>query len=134
MFSVIHFLTYLIWQIGAVGQPVLTPVTPVGTEGEPLTLTCTVSNDNVTHIAWTNGNTIFLVQSGSPTPNCNTEGIIPGVTISCPGNRIYTVTISSVTRQHNGDIWKCTEYTGGGINDSEEVSIQVIGKVLIGKV
>jgi len=99
--------------------------------GESLTLTCTVSSEDVFSVAWTRNRNNFTLHTRSQPPQCSGHDIIPrDITVACPGNRIYTATVSSITRNHTGDIWKCREFGGAGGKNSNEVRIQIRGKLL----
>lgn len=79
-------------------------------ENGTFTLTCSTSNGSRVYIDWFFNQYVFTVIPTDKSEGCEIiEGSAPtGAKLSCFGN-IYNVTVTNVTRDNNGDKWRCKE-------------------------
>ncbi|XP_053388679.1 uncharacterized protein LOC128551788, partial [Mercenaria mercenaria] len=111
---------------------VLSPSTAVASENNSVTLTCTYSGDEtVTYFSWSiykrSGSTINnigIIAAGCRAVVINVDTSLYNYT--CPNSKQYTWTIKKVTRQNDGDKYKCDVDTPSpGVIISNNVSVYV---------
>lgn len=99
-------------------------------ENGTFALTCTTSYGSRDFIFWFYNEYGVAVQPTYNGEDCEIlEGSGPmGAIFSCSGNNIYNVNVTHVTRNNNGDKWRCREYSSSTLIDSNVVPVDVYGK------
>lgn len=109
--------------------PILNPAVVYVVENGTFVLTCATSQFSRDSVVWLFNQNKFTVQPTYKNESCAiVEGSAPtGAILTCSGY-IYNVIVTNITRDNNGDEWRCKEFRSFTESFSNAVTVVIYGK------